>query len=574
MTSRSWSERRRRLTSTPAARRRARSYRYRLFRRRTPSPFEARRSWWYPRPLERGQLDEAAALLQGEHDFRAFTPTAHGARDHSPRGRGSSLGRPRRGARVRDHSRQLSPTHGPHAGRDDARGSAGPVCRVAPRPSERRRRHDRTAVGPVPRARHVLTARSDVRPPPGRALPGGRHTQERPSEQVLRRSVPLEPVSRVQGGGMGEPGVPPCLPTGLRRAVGAQADVVRPRGDVFDAMAANPADTIGPMATRTQKATDLESRAAELRAGDRAPSLPLSRSRRPGDLRRRVRPSLRRAQGARGRAPRARDHRLAHPPRRSASLRAFPEGSSIPRRWGRSRRSPPRKALRKWADDVRKRLGTDEPIAFVTEPKIDGSAVNLIYERRRVRPRRHPRRRVPRRGGHHQPPHDPGDLPAHACCRTARNRRRSSRSAARSTSRSRVPQPLNERFAAEGKRLHRTRATPLPARFASSTPRSRPSGPLSIWVHGMGHHEGSFGRRTGRRSSGSASAASARTRSPSATRRSRASTKPAASGKPSGSSSTTRSTGSWSRSTASTSSSGWARCTTALAGRVRSSGRR
>lgn len=54
---------------------RARSYRYRLFRRRTPSPFEARRSWWYPRPLERGQLDEAATLLQGEHDFRAFTPT-------------------------------------------------------------------------------------------------------------------------------------------------------------------------------------------------------------------------------------------------------------------------------------------------------------------------------------------------------------------------------------------------------------------------------------------------------------------------------------------------------------------
>jgi tRNA pseudouridine38-40 synthase len=54
---------------------RARSYRYRLFRRRTPAPFEARRSWWYPRPLDRAQLDEAAALLQGEHDFRAFTPT-------------------------------------------------------------------------------------------------------------------------------------------------------------------------------------------------------------------------------------------------------------------------------------------------------------------------------------------------------------------------------------------------------------------------------------------------------------------------------------------------------------------
>ncbi|MEP6978764.1 MAG: NAD-dependent DNA ligase LigA [Thermoleophilia bacterium] len=37
-------------------------------------------------------------------------------------------------------------------------------------------------------------------------------------------------------------------------------------------------------------------------------------------------------------------------------------------------------ALFKWADDVRKRLGTDEPIAFVTEPKIDGSAISLLYE--------------------------------------------------------------------------------------------------------------------------------------------------------------------------------------------------
>ena len=37
-------------------------------------------------------------------------------------------------------------------------------------------------------------------------------------------------------------------------------------------------------------------------------------------------------------------------------------------------------ALRKWADDVRKRLGTDEPVAYVVEPKIDGLAVNLTYE--------------------------------------------------------------------------------------------------------------------------------------------------------------------------------------------------
>jgi DNA ligase (NAD+) len=37
-------------------------------------------------------------------------------------------------------------------------------------------------------------------------------------------------------------------------------------------------------------------------------------------------------------------------------------------------------ALLKWADDVRKRLGTDERVAYVLEPKIDGSAVSLTYE--------------------------------------------------------------------------------------------------------------------------------------------------------------------------------------------------
>jgi tRNA pseudouridine38-40 synthase len=54
---------------------RSRSYRYRIWRRRSPSPFEQRRSWWYPRPFEEDRLVDAADLLKGEHDFRAFTPT-------------------------------------------------------------------------------------------------------------------------------------------------------------------------------------------------------------------------------------------------------------------------------------------------------------------------------------------------------------------------------------------------------------------------------------------------------------------------------------------------------------------
>ena len=36
--------------------------------------------------------------------------------------------------------------------------------------------------------------------------------------------------------------------------------------------------------------------------------------------------------------------------------------------------------LTKWAEDVRKRLDSDEPVAYVTEPKIDGSAISLVYE--------------------------------------------------------------------------------------------------------------------------------------------------------------------------------------------------
>ena len=54
---------------------RSRTYRYRIWRRPTPSPFEVRRSLWYPRALEPDRLDELAALVVGEHDFRAFTPT-------------------------------------------------------------------------------------------------------------------------------------------------------------------------------------------------------------------------------------------------------------------------------------------------------------------------------------------------------------------------------------------------------------------------------------------------------------------------------------------------------------------
>jgi tRNA pseudouridine38-40 synthase len=53
---------------------RARSYRFRIWRLRERSVFEARRSLWWPRPVDFSALNDNAQVLLGEHDFRAFTP--------------------------------------------------------------------------------------------------------------------------------------------------------------------------------------------------------------------------------------------------------------------------------------------------------------------------------------------------------------------------------------------------------------------------------------------------------------------------------------------------------------------
>jgi tRNA pseudouridine38-40 synthase len=54
---------------------RSRTYRYRVWRSRLRSPFEARRSWWCPGPLDVERLRAQAESLPGRHDFRAFTKT-------------------------------------------------------------------------------------------------------------------------------------------------------------------------------------------------------------------------------------------------------------------------------------------------------------------------------------------------------------------------------------------------------------------------------------------------------------------------------------------------------------------
>ena len=142
-------------------------------------------------------------------------------------------------------------------------------------------------------------------------------------------------------------------------------------------------------------------------------------------------------------------------------------------------------AIVKWADDVRKRLGTDEPVAFVLEPKIDGSAINLVYENgvfvrgatrgdgiqgEDVTPNLRTIKSIPLRMN--------GDAPPLVEVRGE------------------VYMPLsgframNERLAAEGKAT-----APNPRNASAGSLRQKDSGitaqrPLSLWAYGTGVREG------------------------------------------------------------------------------------
>jgi DNA ligase (NAD+) len=145
-------------------------------------------------------------------------------------------------------------------------------------------------------------------------------------------------------------------------------------------------------------------------------------------------------------------------------------------------------ALRKWADDVRKRLGTDEPVAFVTEPKIDGSAVNLTYERGEFV-------RGATRGDGYRGEDVTVNLRTIRAISPRMILPRGEEPPPLLEVRGEVYLPLsgfrelNERFAVEGKRL-----APNPRNAAAGSLRQLNSAitaerPLSIWIHGMGHHE-------------------------------------------------------------------------------------
>ena len=146
-------------------------------------------------------------------------------------------------------------------------------------------------------------------------------------------------------------------------------------------------------------------------------------------------------------------------------------------------------ALRKWADDVRKRLGTDEPIAFVTEPKIDGSAVNLTYEGGEFV-------RGATRGDGYRGEDVTVNLRTIRAISPRMILPRGEKPPPLLEVRGEVFLPLsgfrelNERFAAEGKRLAPNPRNAAAGSLRQLNPAITAERPLSIWIHGMGHHEG------------------------------------------------------------------------------------
>jgi DNA ligase (NAD+) len=143
-------------------------------------------------------------------------------------------------------------------------------------------------------------------------------------------------------------------------------------------------------------------------------------------------------------------------------------------------------ALQKWADDVRKRLASDEPVAYVLEPKIDGSAINLLYERglfvqgatrgdgaqgEDVTPNLRTIGAIPLQMQHKSPP-------------------------AVLEVRGEVYLPLagfrafNERLVAEGKAPAPNARNAAAGSLRQKDPNITAQRPLSIWVYGIGYREG------------------------------------------------------------------------------------
>jgi len=144
-------------------------------------------------------------------------------------------------------------------------------------------------------------------------------------------------------------------------------------------------------------------------------------------------------------------------------------------------------ALEKWAGDIRKRLGSDEQISFVVEPKIDGLAISLVYEAGTYV------RGVTRGDGFRGEDVTANLRTLSAIPLAMRNQ---SDAPERIEVRGEIYMPLsgfrklNERLAAEGKKT-----TPNPRNAAAGSVRQKNPEvtsrmPLSIWAYGVGVRDG------------------------------------------------------------------------------------
>ncbi len=142
--------------------------------------------------------------------------------------------------------------------------------------------------------------------------------------------------------------------------------------------------------------------------------------------------------------------------------------------------------LLKWAEDVRKRLDSDEPVAYVIEPKIDGSAVSLVYENGLLV-----------RGATRGDGERGEDVTVNL--RTIEAiplRMLGGEPPPLMEVRGEVYMPLsgfrafNERLAAEGKKTAPNPRNAAAGSLRQLNPEITAQRPLSIWVYGSGHREG------------------------------------------------------------------------------------
>ncbi len=145
-------------------------------------------------------------------------------------------------------------------------------------------------------------------------------------------------------------------------------------------------------------------------------------------------------------------------------------------------------ALEKWHQDVCKRLGTSD-VAYVTEPKIDGLSINLIYENGAFT-------RGATRGDGYRGEDVTPNLRTIKAISMRMQLQKGEQPPALLEVRGEVYLPLsgfselNERLIAEGKK-----PTPNPRNAAAGSLRQKDSSitaqrPLAIWIHGLGHKGG------------------------------------------------------------------------------------